>query len=175
MASPGGGSGVIHASANAGPGGGAGAGNPRKFAEKIQILNIKGAEETSEFEKIMSECAAVRAGHQPESGPHPTDATKVPYFYAKSLSLKIDTNRSLQKRIEKITWHISLQNTTMQIKGTSYAAQAPVQVRAPSPVNSGFQNIYAGGQVTSTGIRNHLSAAPFNSIVHRHGSMPNVS
>ena len=78
MASPGGGSGVIHASANAGPGGGAGAGNPRKFAEKIQILNIKGAEETSEFEKIMSECAAVRAGHQPESGPHPTDATKVP-------------------------------------------------------------------------------------------------
>lgn len=90
MASPGGGSGVIHASANAGPGGGAGAGNPRKFAEKIQILNIKGAEETSEFEKIMSECAAVRAGHQPESGPHPTDSTKVPYFSAKLLSIKID-------------------------------------------------------------------------------------
>ena len=89
MASPGGGSGVIHASANAGPGGGAGAGNPRKFAEKIQILNIKGAEETSEFEKIMSECAAVRAGHQPESGPHPTDSTKVPYFSAKLLSIKI--------------------------------------------------------------------------------------
>ena len=76
--------------------------------------------------------------------------------------------------IGKVTWHILLQNTTIQIKGTSYAAQAPVQVRAPSPVNSGFQNIYAGGQVTSTGIRNHLSAAPFNSIVHRHGSMPNV-
>ena len=96
MASPGGGSGVIHASANAGPGGGAGAGNPRKFAEKIQILNIKGAEETSEFEKIMSECAAVRAGHQPESGPHPSDATKVQYFCTKSLSMKINsTHRSL--------------------------------------------------------------------------------
>ena len=29
-----------------------------------QILNIKGAEETAEFEKIMSECAAVRVGQQ---------------------------------------------------------------------------------------------------------------
>ena len=77
--------------------------------------------------------------------------------------------------IPNVTRHTLLQNTTIQIKGTSYAAQAPVQVRAPSPVNSGFQNIYAGGQVTSTGIRNHLSAAPFNSIAHRHGSMPNVS
>ena len=64
MATSGGSSGAIHASpnANSGGGNGSGAGNPRKFAEKIQILNIKGAEETSEFEKIMSECAAVRAG-----------------------------------------------------------------------------------------------------------------
>ena len=53
---------AIHAATNNAGGGGA-AGNPRKFAEKIQILNIKGAEETSEFEKIMSECAAVRRGH----------------------------------------------------------------------------------------------------------------
>ena len=65
MATSGGNSGAIHASANANAGGGSNAGNPRKFAEKIQILNIKGAEETSEFEKIMQECAAVRAGRGP--------------------------------------------------------------------------------------------------------------
>ena len=67
MATSGGNSGAIHASPNANAGGAGGAGNPRKFAEKIQILNIKGAEETSEFEKIMSECAAVRAGHNTPS------------------------------------------------------------------------------------------------------------
>ena len=64
----------------------------------------------------------------------------------------------------------------MNMKSQSFAAQVSGQVRASSPGNSGFPNIYAGtngGLVTSTGTR-HLSAAPFNSIVHRHGSMPNV-
>ena len=66
MATSGGSSGAIHApnSSNSGAGAQGAAGNPRKFAEKIQILNIKGAEETAEFEKIMSECAAVRVGTQ---------------------------------------------------------------------------------------------------------------
>ena len=79
MATSGGNSSAIHASPNANSGGGSGAGNPRKFAEKIQILNIKGAEETSEFEKIMSECAAVRAGHQPttNSSSHTIEGPKV--------------------------------------------------------------------------------------------------
>ncbi len=36
--------------------------NPRKFAEKIALHNQKGAEETAEFQKIMSECAAVKGG-----------------------------------------------------------------------------------------------------------------
>ena len=65
----------------------------------------------------------------------------------------------------------------MNVKSPNFAAQVPGQVRATSPANSGFPNIYAGasgGLVTSTGTR-HLSASPFNSIVHRHGSMPNVS
>ena len=69
-----------------------------------------------------------------------------------------------------------LQNHAMNMKSQSFAAQVSGQVRASSPGNSGFPNIYAGtngGLVTSTGTR-HLSAAPFNSIVHRHGSMPNV-
>ena len=63
MATSGGSSSALHAQ-NSSNSGGAQGGNPRKFAEKIQILNIKGAEETAEFEKIMSECAAVRVGQQ---------------------------------------------------------------------------------------------------------------
>ena len=65
MATSGGSSGAIHApgSGNSSTSG-SGGGNPRKFAEKIQILTIKGAEDTAEFEKIMSECAAVKVGHQ---------------------------------------------------------------------------------------------------------------
>ena len=65
----------------------------------------------------------------------------------------------------------------MNMKSSNFAPQVSGQVRASSPSNSGFPNIYAGGTgviVTSTGTR-HLSPAPFNSIVHRHGSMPNVS
>ena len=64
MATSGGSSGAIHASNSSNSGARPESGNPRKFAEKIQILNIKGAEETAEFEKIMSECAAVRVGQQ---------------------------------------------------------------------------------------------------------------
>lgn len=50
-------------------GGGAGGppgsgGNPRKFSEKIQNMITKGTEGTAEFEKIMSECATVKAQHQ---------------------------------------------------------------------------------------------------------------
>ena len=50
-------------------GGGAGGppgtgGNPRKFSEKIQNMIMKGAEGTTEFEKIMSECASLKAEHQ---------------------------------------------------------------------------------------------------------------
>ena len=65
----------------------------------------------------------------------------------------------------------------MSMKTPNFAAQVSGQVRASSPINSGFSNMYAGGTgviVSSTGTR-HLSPAPFNSIVHRHGSMPNVS
>ena len=65
MATSGGSNSALHAQNSSNASGAQGsAGNPRKFAEKIQILNIKGAEETAEFEKIMSECAAVRVGQQ---------------------------------------------------------------------------------------------------------------
>ena len=63
------------------------------------------------------------------------------------------------------------------MKSPNFSAQIPGQIRATSPANSGFPNIYAGasgGIVTATGTR-HLSAAPLNSSVYRHGSMPNVS
>ena len=65
----------------------------------------------------------------------------------------------------------------MNMKNPNFAAQMSGQVRATSPGNSGFPNLYAGGSgviVSSTGTR-HLSPVPFNSVVNRHGSMPNVS
>ena len=66
MSTIGGSSGAIHASANTNAGGASGnaGGNPRKFSEKIHILTMKGAEDTTEFEKIMSECAALKTEHQ---------------------------------------------------------------------------------------------------------------
>ena len=63
------------------------------------------------------------------------------------------------------------------MKSPNFSAQIPGQIRATSPANSGFPNIYAGasgGIVTPTGTR-HLTATPLNSSVYRHGSMPNVS
>ena len=75
MSASGGSSGAIHASANTNSGGASGnaGGNPRKFSEKIHILTMKGAEDTSEFEKIMSECAAVKREHQQGDRPVASD------------------------------------------------------------------------------------------------------